>query len=151
MLFCGALDLYHSGSAVFACRNSDAVKGRLIRHLLAAAPCTFQGRRTQGAYPYSFSPHVSADCLPPGPGTCGCLFFAWFAMEPPSSSNWSNTLAAAPRCKAEANSQCFSSSLPLPHRLNFNHTYPKPGIRPKNCQNFLFPSHLEELATFRTH
>ena len=32
-----------------------------------------------------------------------------------------------------------------------NHTYPKPEIRPKLCQNFLFPSHLEELATFRTH
>ena len=34
---------------------------------------------------------------------------------------------------------------------HINHTYPKPGIRPKNCQNFLFPSHLKELATFRTH
>ena len=30
-----------------------------------------------------------------------------------------------------------------------NHTYPKPEFNPKNCQNFLFPSHLEELATFR--
>ena len=37
------------------------------------------------------------------------------------------------------------------YTVQVNHTYPKPGIRPKNCQNFLFPSHLEELATFRTH
>ena len=37
-------------------------------------------------------------------------------------------------------------------KLNYvNHTYPKPEIRPKNCQNFLFPNHLEELANFRTH
>ena len=34
---------------------------------------------------------------------------------------------------------------------NFNHTYSKQHFHPKNCQNFLSPSHLEELATFRTH
>ena len=36
------------------------------------------------------------------------------------------------------------------HR-HLNHTYSKPEFNPKNCQNFLFPSHLEELATFRTN
>ena len=32
-----------------------------------------------------------------------------------------------------------------------NHTYSKPEFNPNFCQNFLFPSHLKELATFRTH
>ena len=34
---------------------------------------------------------------------------------------------------------------------HFHHTYSKPQFNPNFYQNFLFPSHLEELATFQTH
>ena len=49
------------------------------------------------------------------------------------------------------NAILFDRKLSSGGLAHVNHTYPKPEFNPKNCQNFLFPSHLEEHTTFRTH